>query len=209
MLDRYTVPAVRWPLSKLAHILDSVNITANQITIFGFLLGSLSLPALLFEQYLLALLLILINRICDGLDGAVARIQGLTDAGGFLDISLDFLFYALIPFGFVLANPEANAVAGAFLIFSFIGTGSSFLSFAIMASKRDIINPSYPHKSLYYMGGLTEGTETIACFVLFCLFPNSFSLIAYLFGAACWLTTLTRLYSGYHTLRHPSSHQQE
>ncbi|NAX38298.1 CDP-alcohol phosphatidyltransferase family protein, partial [Vibrio sp. V27_P1S3P104] len=75
MLDRYTVPAVRWPLSKLAHILDSVNITANQITVFGFLLGSLSLPALLFEQYLLALLLILINRICDGLDGAVARIQ--------------------------------------------------------------------------------------------------------------------------------------
>ncbi|MCG3728290.1 CDP-alcohol phosphatidyltransferase family protein [Vibrio cincinnatiensis] len=207
MLDRYTVPAIRWPLSKLAHVLDSINITANQVTLFGFVLGCLSLPALVLEQYLLALLLILANRICDGLDGAVARIQGLTDAGGFLDISLDFLFYALIPFGFVLANPENNAVAGAFLIFSFIGTGSSFLAFAIMASKRDITNPSYPHKSLYYMGGLTEGTETIVCFVLFCLFPDAFSLIAYLFGFACWLTTLTRLYSGYHTLVQASANE--
>ncbi|MFA0698669.1 CDP-alcohol phosphatidyltransferase family protein, partial [Vibrio sp. 10N.222.49.C9] len=79
--------------------------------------------------------------ICDGLDGALARRQGITDAGGFLDISLDFLFYSMVPFAFVLANPEANAIAGAFLIFSFIGTGSSFLAFAVMAGKRGIDNP--------------------------------------------------------------------
>mgnify|MGYP006234580769 CR=1 FL=1 len=143
--------------------------TANQTTLFGFALGCLALPALSAEQYELALVFILLNRICDGLDGALARIQGITDAGGFLDISLDFLFYSLIPFGFVLANPDQNAIAGAFLIFSFIGTGSSFLAFAIMASKRGIDNPVYKHKSLYYMSGLTEGTETIGCFVLFCL----------------------------------------
>ncbi|MEF1283195.1 CDP-alcohol phosphatidyltransferase family protein [Vibrio sp. M250220] len=201
MLDRLSIKVIRWPLAQSANLLDRCGITANQTTMFGFALGCVAFPALIFEQYTLALLLIIANRICDGLDGALARIQGITDAGGFLDISLDFLFYSLIPFGFVLANPEQNAVAGAFLIFSFIGTGSSFLAFAVMAGKRGIENPVYQHKSLYYMSGLTEGTETIACFILFCLLPNHFALIAYLFGAACWFTTLTRIYSGFITLK--------
>lgn len=205
MLDSLSIKVIRWPMSQSAKLIDKCGITANQTTLFGFALGCLAFPALIFEQYTLALVLIIANRICDGLDGALARIQGITDAGGFLDISLDFLFYSLIPFGFIIANPEQNAIAGAFLIFSFIGTGSSFLAFAVMAGKRGIENPIYQHKSLYYMSGLTEGTETIACFVLFCLLPTHFAPIAYLFGAACWFTTFTRIYSGFHTLNESSA----
>ncbi|ARV72360.1 CDP-alcohol phosphatidyltransferase family protein [Vibrio campbellii] len=201
MLDNLSIKIIKWPLAQSAKLIDKCGVTANQTTLFGFALGCFALPALVAEQYTLALAFILLNRICDGLDGALARIQGITDAGGFLDISLDFLFYSLIPFGFVLANPEQNAVAGAFLIFSFIGTGSSFLAFAIMAGKRSIENPVYKHKSLYYMSGLTEGTETIGCFVLFCLFPQHFAVIAYIFGVACWFTTFTRIYSGFQTLK--------
>ncbi len=201
MLDRFSIKIIRAPLTLGAKALNKSGITANQTTVVGFVIGCLALPALALENYWLALTFIVINRICDGLDGAIARIQGITDAGGFLDISLDFLFYSLIPFGFVLANAEQNAVAGAFLIFSFIGTGSSFLAFAVMASKRGIENPVYQNKSLYYMSGLTEGTETIACFVLFCLFPTHFALIAYVYGAACWFTTVTRIWAGYHTLK--------
>lgn len=201
MLDRFSINLIRRPLEISAERLDGKNITANQVTLFGFAVGCCAFPALIAEYYLLALTFIVINRVCDGLDGALARIQGITDAGGFLDISLDFLFYSLIPFGFVLANPEQNAVAGAFLIFSFIGTGSSFLAFAIMAGKRGIDNPVYKNKSLYYMSGLTEGTETIASFIAFCLFPQHFALIAYVFGAACWFTTFTRIYSGFETLK--------
>ncbi|MBD1565743.1 CDP-alcohol phosphatidyltransferase family protein [Vibrio sp. SA48] len=201
MLDRLSIKVIRTPLTLGARLLNKCGITANQTTVFGFIVGCFALPALVTEQYLWALLFIVLNRICDGLDGALARMQGITDSGGFLDISLDFLFYSLIPFGFVLANPEQNAVAGAFLIFSFIGTGSSFLAFAVMAGKRGIENPVYKHKSLYYMSGLTEGTETIACFIAFCLLPSHFSMLAYLFGAACWFTTATRIYSGFHTLK--------
>ncbi|MGF1750371.1 MULTISPECIES: CDP-alcohol phosphatidyltransferase family protein [Vibrio] len=208
MLDRLSIKVIRWPLSKSAEALNQFDITANQITLFGFALGCLAFPALVLEQYTVALMFILLNRICDGLDGALARIQGISDAGGFLDISLDFLFYSLIPFGFVIANPESNAIAGAFLIFSFIGTGSSFLAFAVMAGKQGIENPVYQHKSLYYMSGLTEGTETIACFVLFCLFPQHFAIIAYVFGCACWFTTFTRIYSGFHTLKAAKNNQQ-
>ncbi|MBN3493036.1 CDP-alcohol phosphatidyltransferase family protein [Vibrio neptunius] len=201
MLDRFSIKIIRSPLAIAAAGLDKLGVTANQTTLSGFLLGCLAFPALYFGHYDMALVLIVINRVFDGLDGALARRQGITDAGGFLDISLDFLFYSLIPFGFVVANPEQNAVAGAFLIFSFIGTGCSFLAFAVMAGKRGIENPVYKNKSLYYMSGLTEGTETIACFIAFCLFPQHFAIIAYLFGTACWFTTFTRIYSGFHTLK--------
>ncbi|WP_311197291.1 CDP-alcohol phosphatidyltransferase family protein [Vibrio sp. SS-MA-C1-2] len=164
-------------------------------------MGLLALPALAYQQYILALVAIIINRIFDGLDGALARRQGITDCGGFLDITLDFIFYSLIPFGFILANPEQNAIAGAFLIYAFIGTGSSFLAFAVMASKKNIENPVYKNKSLYYIGGLTEGTETIICFVLFCLFPGCFVIISTVFAILCWITTASRIWAGYHTLK--------
>lgn len=201
MLDRYAIKLIRWPLTTFSALPDKLGITANQVTITGFVIGLFALPALALEAYSWALGFIVINRIFDGLDGAIARRQGITDCGGFLDITLDFLFYSMVPFGFVLANPEANAVAGAFLIFSFIGTGSSFLSFAIMAGKRNIESPVYKQKSLYYIGGLTEGTETIACFVLFCLFPLHFATIAWVFGTLCWITTVTRIWAGYQTLK--------
>ena len=201
MLDRYAIKLIKSPLQRIAQSFDIRGFSADQVTLIGFILGLLALPSITFEYYYLGLLFIVLNRVFDGIDGAVARLQGISDSGGFLDISLDFLFYSLVPFAFVLANPQANAVAGAFLIFSFIGTGTSFLAFAVMASKQGIENPVYRHKSLYYIGGLTEGTETIFCLILFCLFPNYFAAIAYLFASLCWLTTLTRIWTGYHTLK--------
>ena len=201
MLDHISIKIIKSPLEQIARNIHQMGFKADQVSIFGFMVGLLALPALAYQQYGLALGFILINRIFDGIDGAVARIQGITDSGGFLDITLDFLFYSLVPFGFILANPEVNAVAGAFLIFSFIGTGSSFLAFSVLAGKRNIENPVYQHKSLYYIGGLTEGTETIACFIILCLFPLHFTVIAYSFATLCWITTFTRIYSGYQTLK--------
>lgn len=200
MLDSVSIPVVKWPLNLAAKCLNKLSIKANHISVAGFIIGCGAFPAIITGSMSVALICILLNRIFDGLDGALARIQGPTDAGGFLDICLDFLFYSLIPFAFVIASPNDNAVAGAFLIFSFIGTGSSFLAFAVMAGKRGIESPVYKHKSLYYMSGLTEGTETIACLTAFCLWPQHFSTIAYVFGAACWFTTATRIHSGFYTL---------
>ncbi|MFT5674310.1 MAG: phosphatidylglycerophosphate synthase [Paraglaciecola sp.] len=201
MLDRYAIKIIRLPINTTAKLVHKTGIKADQVTLFGFMLGLMSFPALALQEYNIALGFILLNRVLDAVDGAVARIQGITDSGGFLDITLDFLFYSLVPFGFVIAEPGANEVAGAFLIFAFIGTGSSFLAFAIMASKQNIENPVYKKKSLYYIGGLTEGTETIFCFILLCLFPQYFSYIAYSFATLCWITTASRIWAGYHTLK--------
>lgn len=202
MLDRYTIKMIRKPLELMATKIDAMGIKADSITLVGFFWGLCAFIAIAFQCYTVGLFFILANRVFDGLDGAVARRQGISDAGGFLDITLDFIFYSLIPFAFVLALPVENAVAGAFLIFSFIGTGSSFLAFAILASKRKIENPVYRSKSLYYIGGLAEGTETIVFLVLLCLLPHYFSALAIGFSLLCWITTFSRIWAGYHTLKH-------
>jgi phosphatidylglycerophosphate synthase len=201
MLDPITTKWIKPPLKIAADKLNKIGITPNQITIFGFLVGISAIPALYLREYYVALGLIVINRILDGLDGALARETRPTDAGGFLDITLDFIFYSGIIFGFALADPQTNALAAAALIFAFIGTSSSFLAFAVMATKNSIESVVYPNKSLYYLGGLTEGTETIILFVLICLFPRYFPLMAYVFAGTCWLTTILRIVAGYTTLK--------
>ncbi|EPD5060689.1 CDP-alcohol phosphatidyltransferase family protein [Escherichia coli] len=177
MLDRHLHPRIKPLLHQCVRVLDKPGITPDGLTLVGFAIGVLALPFLALGWYLAALVVILLNRLLDGLDGALA------------------------PFGFILAAPQQNALAGGWLLFAFIGTGSSFLAFAALAAKHQIDNPGYAHKSFYYLGGLTEGSETILLFVLSCLFPTCFPWFAWVFGALCWMTTFTRVWSGYLTLK--------
>jgi phosphatidylglycerophosphate synthase len=201
MIDPLLNKFLRNPLRYLATQIIRQGISANKVTIAGFLLGMLSVPAIINGYYALALCLILLNRLGDGLDGAIARITTVTDAGGFLDITLDFIFYSAIVFAFICSNPTENAIAGSFLMLSFMATGGSFLAFAIMANKHGIDSPNYPQKSLHYMGGLAEGFETILVLCLFCIMPQHFVLIAFVFASICWLTALIRIWGGFKTLQ--------
>ncbi|MGE6461814.1 CDP-alcohol phosphatidyltransferase family protein [Pseudoalteromonas tetraodonis] len=202
MLDKFVTPIIKPLLTPVVMLINKSGITANQLTVFGFLVGMFAVPLLAFEMWYGALIAIALNRILDGLDGALARYANQSSsAGGFLDITLDFLFYAAIPLGFILANPAQNAIAGAILLATFIGTGSSFLAFAIAAEKFKLDKPQFKYKSFYYLNGLTEGTETIALFVAFCIWPQHFAIMASLFAAACAITIFTRIYGGYYTLK--------
>ncbi|HDT2117778.1 TPA: CDP-alcohol phosphatidyltransferase family protein, partial [Enterobacter roggenkampii] len=116
MLDRHLHPRIKPALNRLVSVLDRPGITPDGLTLAGFAIGVLALPFLALGWYPAALVAIVLNRLLDGLDGALARRRGLSDAGGFLDIALDFLFYALVPFGFALAAPAENALAAAWLL---------------------------------------------------------------------------------------------
>lgn len=192
MLDPLMRRLIDSPLDRVGRRLAGVGISANVVTLVGFAVGLLAIPCLAAQWYGSALAAILVNRLADGLDGAVARHTALSDFGGYLDIVCDFIVYAGVAFGFALARPE-NAVPAAFLILSFVGTGTSFLAFAILAAKRGLASEARGRKSLYYLGGLTEGTETIVVFVAFCLFPGVFPALAYVFAALCWMTTAARV----------------
>jgi phosphatidylglycerophosphate synthase len=130
----------------------------------------------------------------------MARQSQPTDRGAFLDITLDFCFYASIPLAFAIANPGAHGLPAAALLASFMGTGASFLAFSALAQKRGLSSAAYPSKGLYYLGGLTEGTETILVFTAMCLWPQAFALLAWAFAGLCLITTLTRIWAGWRML---------
>jgi len=180
------------PLERVGSALARAGLGANAVTLGGFAIGVCAWTALGLQAYATAAVLILVNRAADGLDGALARRTALTDLGGYLDIVLDFIFYAGVPFFFAVGRPE-TALPAAFLIFSFIGTASSFLAFASIAARRGLVSEARGRKSIYYLGGLTEGAETIALFLLICLWPDGFAPLAWIFGALCWVTTASRI----------------
>jgi phosphatidylglycerophosphate synthase len=197
MLDARLLPLQHRLLMPLARALAARGIGADQVTLAGFAVGLGAVALLAFGQFRAALLALALNRAADGLDGVLARLTRATDRGAFLDITLDFVFYALFPLGFALADPAQNALPAALLITSFMGTGSSFLAFAIIAAKQGRTAAAYPSKGIHYLGGLTEGAETIAVFAAMCLWPLYFPALAYLFASACTLTTVLRWHQGW------------
>ena len=199
MLDRVALQLLRPTLNAAARGLARAGLHADHVTLLGFAIGIGAAVAIAFEQFVPGLLLMLASRLCDGIDGALARLTAPTDRGGFLDITLDFLFYASIPLAFAVARPDANALAAAVLLAAFIGTATSFLAFATLAAQRGLKSAAYPTKGIYYLGGLTEATETLACFVLMCLWPAQFALFAYGFAALCGVTIAMRLWAGWRT----------
>ncbi len=201
MLDRFALPFFTRPHRAVAAACIRFGMTANTLTIIGWLVGMTALPLIAWGQFEAALAVILINRFLDGVDGTMARTLGPTDRGAFLDIACDFLFYAAVPLGFAFFAAITNALPAAVLLASFVGSGSTFLAYAAVSAKRGDVSPVYPNKAIYYLGGLTEGTETIIVFCLMCLLPQHFAVIAYVFAAACAVTTATRLIVGAHLLK--------
>ncbi len=196
MLDRALIAVLRPALDAGARALVRVGVGADAVTLAGFAIGIAAAVAIGFGAYGWGLALLLASRLADGLDGAVARRTHTTDRGAFLDITLDFLFYASIPLAFALADPLRNALPAGVLLAAFIGTGSSFLAFAVMAERRGLASDAYPSKGFYYLGGLTEASETLICFVLMCLWPDHFAWWAYGFAALCGITVATRIAGG-------------
>jgi phosphatidylglycerophosphate synthase len=201
MLDRRVQQALRPVMTQAARGLVRLGVGADAISVTGFAIGMAAAGAIAFQQYTAGLALLLLSRLMDGLDGAVARATRPTDRGGFLDITLDFLFYAAIPLAFAIADPATNALPAAVLLASFIGTGGSFLAFAAIAEKRGLTDTALPGKSFYFLGGLTEATETIAAFAAMCLWPLWFAPIAYGFAALCGITIALRIGWGWQRLR--------
>ena len=197
MLDRALNDRLQRPLQARARWLAGQGVRADHLTWAGFAVGLLAVPLIASGHPRWALLAMALNRLADGLDGTLARLTTPTDRGAFLDITLDFLFYASIPLAFALANPAANGLAAAVLLFAFMGTASSFLAFAVLAARRGLTSTAYPRKGFYYLGGLTEATETLAVFTLMCLVPAWFVPLALGFAALCALTTATRVVAGW------------
>ena len=193
MLDPLIRPRLDPVLDRLGRGIARSGLSADAMTLIGLLLGLGSAALIALGASWPALALLLLSRLADGLDGAIARATRRSDLGGYFDIVADFAFYGAVPLGFVLLDTAVNGGPGALLLVSFYVNGASFLGYAVLAEKRGLTTEARGVKNLYFSGGLLEGTETIAFFVLFCLLPGAFPLLATVFAALCFLTAATRI----------------
>lgn len=202
MLDGLMRGVINAPLNEGGRWLAARGASANAVTLAGLALG-LAAAGLIGMGYagVWVALVLLASRLADGLDGAVARARGKTDFGGYLDIVCDFAFYGAVPLAFVLRDPAANGLAGAFLLFSFYVNAATFLGYAILAEKKGLETTSRGEKSLYFTAGLMEGTETILFFVVLALWPALFAPLAWVFGVLCLLTATARVLLAARTFR--------
>jgi phosphatidylglycerophosphate synthase len=201
MLDRLVRPVIDPPLQAAARALARTGVQADTVTLTGAAVGVGSAFAVAAGRFGVALALVALCRVLDGVDGALARRTRPTDFGGYLDAVCDFVFYAALPLGFAFADPARNALPAAVLLASFLGTAASFLAFAAIAARRGLRTAAQSPKAFYYLGGLAEGTETIAAFVAMCVWPQAFPAIALGFAALCAVTILGRVAVAWRLLR--------
>lgn len=178
--------------------LAKAGVSANLVSIIGFIIGITAVNFLALENYGYALVCIVLNRAFDILDGAVAKHSKVTDFGVFLDAALDYIFYAGVIFGFALAAQE-NAVAAAFLLFAFAASAFAMLGYAVIAYKNNVEKELELSVSPFYLGGIAQGFETFIALVVLCLLPKLFVPIALLLGALCLFKALGVIATAYYS----------
>lgn len=184
-------------LNRIGAGLAKRGISANAITLVGAVVGVGAAVFIAQQQWLAGLALIIVNRILDGLDGAVARHNKPSAWGGYLDSIADYIFYIAVPMGFAWSNP-ANVWPALLLVSSFTLTAVSFLALAAILSGRDM---GHRQKSFTYTTGFMEGGETIAAFILMCVFSGHFPVLATVFAVLCLATVGQRLWLAQSLLR--------
>lgn len=203
MLDSTARKLIDPPLNKIAIGLSKIGLTGTSMTLLGFGFGIVACVFAIYQCYLCALLFLIINRVFDGLDGAVARTRNeASDFGGYLDIVLDFFIYAGFPLSMALGlNTAHDFMATSFVIFAMLTTGVSFLAYATIAAKRDMTTDDQGKKSFYFSRGLMEGTETIIFLCLLCLLPHYFAILCITFCTLCLITTAMRIHMAWCVFR--------
>ncbi len=201
MLDAPVRRLLEAPLDATAAVLDRAGVRPLALTGVGWLVGIAACVAAGTGHWALALVAWLLNRTLDGLDGPLARRHGPSDLGGYLDLLADFSIYG----GFVVAvgveRPEAR-VACLVLFATYYVSGTAFLALSPLLERRGgagaAAGPAVgaaagDGRSLLFVGGLAEGTETVLAYVALCLFPDRAETIVWVFAAMVAITAVQRV----------------
>ena len=192
MIDAQINKVIKPVLNIFAKKLLRYNVKANFVTFIGFFFGLFCFYFIVKEMFVYAGIFLFLNRFFDGLDGALARLIGETDIGAFYDIVLDFLFYFIFPISFIFLDLK-NTYSICFLLLSFVATQTTFLATSWLVEKNKLSISDGQNKSFFYTGGITEGFETIICFLMMLIFYEFIDYIAYIFGTLCWITFIIRV----------------
>ncbi|MCW4355870.1 CDP-alcohol phosphatidyltransferase family protein [Hoyosella sp. YIM 151337] len=191
------------PLKRAAAAIDKGWVTPDRLTTAGLTLGLASAGAAALQWWWLALAMWLTSRLADGLDGPLARRRGTkSGAGGFYDITADFIVYGSTVVGVSLGVAAAyDAPQWPFLLvlLAYYVNGAAFLAFSSIAERYG--KTLDDGRSLSFLGGLAEGTETIVVHSLWLVFPMFGWQIALVWAVIVGVSAAHRVYAGYRSLR--------
>jgi phosphatidylglycerophosphate synthase len=209
MLDTRARRLIDVPLARVAAAIDRDWLSPDRLTVAGLVLGLGSAAAAAAQVWPAALVLWWVSRLADGLDGPLARHRraGLppdetaSQAGGFLDITADFVVYGSTVVG------VAVGVAGGYgapwwpfllVLLAYYANGTAFLAFSSIAERtgREIDDG----RSLSFLGGLAEGTETIVVHSVWLLLPGVAWQIAIGWSVVVGISAVQRVVAGYRDL---------
>ncbi|MGO1384058.1 MAG: CDP-alcohol phosphatidyltransferase family protein [Arachnia sp.] len=207
MLDTPARALLTGPLDHVAERLDRPWITPDRLTVAGLVLGLGAAGAAAASWWGIALLLWLVSRVADGLDGALARRRrssgvGRTSghAGGFLDISADFVVYGAFVVG-VGIGWGGSLLPFLAVLLAYYLNGTAFLAFSSIAERTG--HRIDDGRSVSFLRGLAEGTETIIVHSLWVLLPGIAGHIAWVWAVIVGISVIQRIVGGYKTLRGP------
>lgn len=209
MFDAYLRRLLERPLARIAASLERPGVTADRLTAAGLVLGLGSAAAAAATWWWLSLALWLISRLADGLDGPVARVSRARDprradagAGGFFDITADFVVYGSTVVGVAVGGSAAYGSPWwpfLLVLLAYYVNGTAFLAFSSIAERSG--RTLDDGRSLSFLGGLTEGAETIVVHSLWLIFSAVAWQIALVWAAAVSISAAQRMVAGYRCLR--------
>ncbi len=190
MIDRAIRRRLAPAFDAVAAGLGQRGLQAGVLTGLGLLLGVAACVCAALAWWPPALVLWLLNRLLDGLDGPLARRSEPTALGGLLDFSADFVIYSGFVVAIAIARPPAQLACVA-LLATYLVNNVVLLSFSSIVERLHLSLGD--ERSLRFTTGLAEGGETIVVYALFCLFPGSATEIAWVFAAVVALTAIQRV----------------
>lgn len=166
-------------------------ITPNMVTSFSAITGLLILPAVLMNQTVLAIFLLIFSGYLDTLDGSLARLQNKSSNwGSVLDIMSDRLVEFTVVLAIFLQNPAERGLDSLLICGSMLLCITSFLVVGIFSQ-------NCSEKSFYYSPGFIERAEAFIFFIFMLIWPAYFHLLAILFVFSVSLTAVIRLIEFY------------
>jgi len=214
MFDARLRQALGPSLDRVATRLDRPGITPDRLTVLGLVTGLASAVTAATQLWWWALALWLVSRLLDGLDGPLARrrlreAETSPVAGGFLDITADFVVYGSTVLGVAIG---ATAAFGAdwqpfaAVLLAYYVNGTAFLAFSSAAERSS--HQIDDGRSFSFLGGLAEGAETIAVHALWLIVPEQASVIAIAWAVVVALSGGQRILTGYRLLSLPEASEQ-
>ena len=201
MLDDLLRPLKDRVMNPLAGLVGR-HASPDVLTIAAFFAGS-ACAALLWAGFTpFALALWILNRVLDGLDGVVARrTSRMSDSGGYLDIVLDFVVYALVPLSMAFASPTLALPCALYLGAAYVNASTWMYLSALLEKRGRGASATGASTSVAMPAGIFEGTETIILYTLMIVAPG-WRYVLLLLGAGLVVAgAALRFFQGIRTLR--------